>query len=77
MDNSPEEPYRCPAPRHKCAMNGNYEFHVYGSLVLNPASIQFKILPFQRIINQVVPPVYIDFAPIIAIAGPDNGKHIL
>jgi len=77
MDQSPEEPYRCPAPRHMCAMNGDFEFVICGSELRDPASIQFKTLTFQRIINQVVPPICIDFTPVILVAGPDNGKHLL
>jgi len=59
MDHSPEETYRCPAPKHMCVMNGNCEFYIYDSVPSDPASIRYKTLPFHRIINQVVPPMCI------------------
>ncbi|XP_003240550.1 E3 SUMO-protein ligase pli1 [Acyrthosiphon pisum] len=77
MDDSPEVHLTCPAPRHECIMNGNYEFYIHGSLVMDPASIQFKTLPFQHIINQVVPPICIDFTPIISLAGLNNVRNHL
>lgn len=77
MDHPPEHPYRCPVSRHMCAMNGNYEFYMHGSVPKNTAGLIFKTLKFQRIINQVFPMMYIDFEPIMSVAGTVNGKHLL
>jgi len=57
-------------------MNGQFEYYFYDSVPTNPDSIIFKTLPFHRIINKVLPPMYITFESIMGMAGPENGKHL-
>ncbi|XP_025203455.1 uncharacterized protein LOC112600446 [Melanaphis sacchari] len=73
MDQSSETPQCNCLAAENCILDGNYEFYRYGDREITEERIvKFKVIPFRRILNTIVPPMYIHYPPGVQTVGPIN-----